>query len=332
VNDDFAPLGRTGLPVTRFCLGTATFGGQCDEQESFAILDRAHELGIRFLDTADKYPIGSGWQSAGVTETIVGRWLKGRREQFILASKVHGPTGPQPWDQGLSRRHVVAAVEASLRRLDTDWLDLYQLHRPDPATPIEETLAALDDLVHAGKVRYIGCSNFMAYQLARALGKSELHRTVRFASVQSRYSLLFRQNERELVPLCQEESIALLAYNALAGGMLTGKHRSDGSSAAGTRFDAPGAAQLYRERYWRDDTFGAVERIRELAGAAGLPMPVLAVSWLLSRPAITSVILGATQPAQLDAAEGARHARLDVDLLAELDAATAGFRMGDAVQ
>lgn len=332
MSEEYAVLGRTGLPVTRFVLGTATFGGQCDENESSAILDRADELGIGVLDTADKYPIGSSWESAGVTETIVGRWLEGRRDRFLLASKVHGRTGPRPWDGGLSRRHVIDGLEASLRRLRTDRIDLYQLHRPDPATPIEETLGALDDLVRAGKVRYIGCSNFLAYQVARALGRSESHRFARFASVQARYNLLFREHERELFPLCREESLGVLAYNALAGGMLTGKHRPDGSSAAGTRFDEPGAAQLYRQRYWHDDAFDAVAAIRALADAAGLTMPVLATAWLLSRPGLTSVILGATRPDQLDLAEAARGVELGADLLAELDSVTVRFRRGDAIQ
>jgi 1-deoxyxylulose-5-phosphate synthase len=328
---DTAVLGRTGLPVSRLALGTATFGGQCDEAASVAILDRAEDLGITLLDTADKYPIGSGWESAGGSEAIVGRWLRSRRERFLVATKVHGRTGPQPWDQGLSRRHVVAAVEQSLRRLQTDWIDLYQLHRPDPATPIEETLGALDDLVTAGKVRYVGCSNFLAYQVARALGKSEAHGWVRLATVQPRYNLLFRQHERELLPLCREEGLGVLAYNGLAGGLLTGKHRRDETSTAGTRFADPGAGALYRDRYWTDEAFVAVERIRELASAAGLSMPVVATAWLLGRPGVTSVILGATRPAHLEVAAEVTGVRLDGDLVAALDEATVGFRAGRVV-
>lgn len=327
-----APLGRTGMPVTRLALGTATFGGQCDEQESRAILDQADHMGITLLDTADKYPIGSGWESAGVTEGILGRWLKGRRDRFVVATKVHGPTGPRPWDQGLSRRHIVSALEDSLRRLQTDWVDLYQLHRPDPATPIEETLSALDDLVHAGKVRYVGCSNFLAYQVARALGKSETHGRVRLATVQPRYNLLFRQPERELLPLCREEGLGVLTYNALAGGLLSGKHRRDESTVAGTRFAAPGVAELYRGRYWTEDAFAAVERIRELASAAGVGMPALATAWLLAQPGITSVVLGATRAEHLDLAGAAIAVRPDDDLLAALDDVTSSFRSGDAAQ
>jgi aryl-alcohol dehydrogenase (NADP+) len=333
IDRDWAVLGSTGLPVTRFTLGTATFGGQCDEKESHAILDRADDLGIAVLDTADKYPIGSDWDRAGVTEEIVGSWLSdGRRDRFLLATKLHGRTGPRPWHGGLSRAHVVAAAEASLRRLRTDHIDLYQLHRPDPLTPIEETLHALDDLVRAGKVRYIGCSNFLAYQVARALGRSALHDRAAFVSVQARYNLLFREHERELFPLCREEGLGVLAYNALAGGMLTGKHRREGGTAGGTRFADAGAGALYRGRYWHDDAFDAVDRIRALAGEAGLAMPVLATAWLRSRPGVTSVILGATRPDQLDLAAAAAAVELDDSLVAELDTLTARFRTGDAIQ
>lgn len=333
VDRDWALLGRTGLPITRFTLGTATFGGQCDEKESHAILDRADDLGIAVLDTADKYPIGSDWDRAGVTEEIVGSWLSdGRRDRFLLATKLHGRTGPRPWDGGLSRKHVVEAAEASLRRLRTDRIDLYQLHRPDPATPIEETLHALDDLVTAGKVRYVACSNFLAYQVARALGRSALHGWAAFVSVQARYNLLFREHERELFPLCREDGLGVLAYNALAGGMLTGKHRREGGTAEGTRFADAGAGALYRGRYWHDDAFDAVDSLGRIAAEAGLTMPVLATAWLRSRPGVTSVILGATRPDQLDLAAAAADVELGDDLLAELDALTARFRTGDAIQ
>jgi len=331
-NLEYRKFGATGLRVTKLCLGTATFGAQCDDDTAFAILDRADDLGISFIDTADKYPLGSGPESAGITESIIGRWWRGRRDQFILASKVHGRTGTRPWDAGLSRRHIVSALEASLRRLQTDYLDLYQLHRPDPLTPIEETLSVLTDFVRAGKVRYVGCSNFLPYQVARALGKSEARALVPFSSVQARYNLLFRQHERELLPLCREENLALITYNALAGGMLTGKHTPDGESITGTRFTQSGVAQLYRDRYWHAEAFDAVDRLREVADQAGLPLPTLSVAWLLSRPSITSVILGATGPNQLDCAGAASSVRLELDVLAKLDAITAQFRTGDVMQ
>lgn len=185
-------LGRTGLPVSRLCLGTMTFGLQCDEPTSAAILDRAVDGGITFIDTADVYPMGGRLDTAGRTEEIVGNWLKNRRQDVVLATKASHRVGPRPWQQGNSRRHLLDAVEQSLRRLQTDYLDLYQLHGTDPATPIDETLSALDDLVRSGKVRYVGCSNFAAYQIARALGRSEARDLVSFVTVQPRYNLLFR--------------------------------------------------------------------------------------------------------------------------------------------
>src|SRR5580704_3519628 len=229
-------LGRTGLQVSRLCLGTMTFGFQCDEPTSAAIMDRAAEGGITFFDTADVYPLGGGLATVGRTEEIVGDWLRGKRDKFVVATKCVGRTGPAAWEQGSSRKHVLAAVEGSLRRLGTDYIDLYQLHAPDPSTPIDETLGALDDLVHSGKVRYIGCSNFLAYQVARALDRSEARDLVRFDSVQPRYNLLFRQIERDLLPLCFEEGIGVITYNPIAGGLLTGKHNRSGQPEEGTRF------------------------------------------------------------------------------------------------
>lgn len=328
----YRPLGRTGLPVSRFCLGTATFGGQCDVETSRAILDHASVLGITFLDTADKYPIGSKYQEAGITETIVGNWLRGRRDDFVLATKVHGSTGPNPWDSGLSRRHIIAAAEASLRRLQTDYIDLYQLHRPDPITPIDETLAAMDHLVQAGKVRYVGCSNFLAYQVARALGRSEVKGLVRLQSVQPRYNLLFREHERELLPLCEEEGLGVLTYNLLAGGLLTGKHNMASGPSRDTRFATTGAASLYRDRYWHQEAFEAVDAISRVASDTGLAMPTLAAAWVLSRPVVTAVVLGATRPDQLDLPVAAASVKLDDDVLTNLDDVTAHFRKGDATQ
>ena len=191
---------RTGLQVSRLCLGTMTFGFQCDEPTSVAIMDRSAEGGITFLDTADVYPLGGGLSTVGRTEEIVGRWLRGRRADFIVATKCFGRMGPHRWDEGNSRKHILDAVEGSLRRLQTDYLDLYQLHGPDPNTPIDETLGALDDLVTSGKARYIGCSNFASYQLARALGRSEVLGLARFDSAQPRYNLLFRTIERGCSP------------------------------------------------------------------------------------------------------------------------------------
>jgi aryl-alcohol dehydrogenase-like predicted oxidoreductase len=218
---EHARLGRTGLQVSRLCLGTMTFGLQCDEETAVAILDRAAEGGIDFLDTSDAYPLGGDLSTRGVTEEIVGRWLHGKRDRFIVATKCFAPTGPAPFDGGNSRKHILAAVDASLRRLQTDYIDLYQLHGYDQATPIDETLGALDDLLRQGKVRYTGCSNFLTYQLVRAIGRSETLRLARFDSVQPRYNLLFRQIEREMLPFCREDGVGVIPYNPIAGGLLS---------------------------------------------------------------------------------------------------------------
>src|SRR5918997_1213048 len=222
-------LGRTGLQVSRLCLGTMTFGMQCDEPASVAILD---------------------------------------------------------------------AADASLRRLQTDYIDLYQLHSPDPRSPIDETLRAMDDLVRAGKVRYIGCSNFLSYQVARAIGRSEALGVARFDSVQPRYNLLFRQIERELLPLCAEEGIGVIPYNPLAGGLLSGKHQR-GTPTEGTRFTLGSAGPMYQERYWHEREFETVEHVRPIAAEAGMSLVQLAVGWVLANSTITAPIIGASRPEQL---------------------------------
>jgi 1-deoxyxylulose-5-phosphate synthase len=314
--------------VSRLCLGTMTFGYQCDDETSFAILDAANEAGITFLDTADAYPLGGGVDVLGRTEELLGQWLRGRRDRFVLASKCFFPTGPMPWDSGNSRQNIMRSVEASLRRLRTDHIDLYQLHSWDAHTPIDESLSALDDLVRQGKVRYVGCSNFLAYQLARSLGRSEVLGTARFDSVQPRYNLLFRENERELLPLAREEDIAVIPYNPLAGGFLTGKHRA-GAPTDGTRFTLGYAAGRYQERYWHDRMFETVEAIRPLAADAGMTMAQLAVAWVLANPAITAPIVGASRPEQLDDVVAALGSPLDTDLMNALDELTHEYRFGD---
>ena len=322
-------LGRTGLTVSRLCLGTMTFGLQCDEAASRAILDRASAGGITFLDTADVYPLGGGFQTAGRTEEIVGRWLEGRRHDFIVATKCGGAMSERPWDRGTSRKHVLDAIDASLRRLRTDYVDLYQLHHPDPETPIDESLRALDDVVRAGKVRYVGCSNFPAYQLARALGRSELLGVGRFDSVQPRYNLLFRQIERDLLPLCREEALAVIPYNPLAGGLLSGKHRREAGPTPGTRFTLGSAADRYQDRYWHEREFATVEALRPLARDAGLSPAQLALAWTLAEPAITAPIVGASRPEQVDDAIAALEKPLDAALKARLDEITVEYRWGD---
>jgi aryl-alcohol dehydrogenase (NADP+) len=329
---DHTHLGRTGLAVSRLCLGTMTFGSQCDEPTSRAILDAAADAGITFIDTADVYPIAGSLETVGRTEEIIGRWLAGRRQDFVVATKCVGATGPNPWERGASRRHVLDAIDASLRRLGTDYVDLYQLHSPDPTTPIDETLEALDTVVRTGRARYVGCSNFLAYQVARAIGRSELRGLARFDSVQPRYNLLFRQIERELLPLCADEGVGVIPYNPLAGGLLTGKHASSAPPEAGTRFALGSAGTLYRDRYWHEDEFDTVERLRSLAADAGLSMATMAVGWVLANPAVTSAIVGASRPSQLDESVDALKAPLDPALRETLDVLTAGYRHGDAVR
>jgi 1-deoxyxylulose-5-phosphate synthase len=324
-------LGATGLTVSRLCLGTMTFGAQADEALSHAILDRAAEAGIDFIDTADIYP---SVERAGLGEEIVGRWLqgqKGRRERFIVATKGGGRTGPAAWDRGGSRKHLLAAIDASLARLRTDYVDLYQLHMDDPETPIDETLEALDTIVRAGKARYIGVSNIMAYRLARALGRADVLRTARYVSVQPRYNLLFRQVERELLPLAAEEQLAVIPYNPLAGGLLTGKYRFGTEPQTGRYAAATGSgAATYQARYWSEQAFDTVERLTAMAADAGLPLAQLALAWVLGRPEVTSVLIGASRPEQLEHTLAAVDTVLDGGLRKALDETTHAYRLGDA--
>jgi aryl-alcohol dehydrogenase (NADP+) len=325
-------LGRTGLVVSRICLGTMTFGLQCDEPTSRAILDAAADGGVTFLDAADVYPLGGDLETVGRTEEIVGRWLGGRRDQFVVATKCVGRMGRPKWDQGMSRKHVLDAIDGSLRRLGTDYVDVYQLHSYDPSTPLDEALEALDLVVRSGKARYVGVSNWLAYKVARAVGRSEAKGLVRIDSVQPRYNLLFRQIERELLPLCLEEGIGVIPYNPLAGGLLTGKHQRESVPPDGTRFTLGRAGQMYQDRYWHADEFDAVEHIRDLAKSAGLSMTTVAVGWVLANPAITAPIIGASRPEQLADSLAAAETPLDPDLKAALDDATTEWRKGDAAR
>ena len=327
---DHVRLGRTGLQVSKLCLGTMTFGLQCDEPTSVSILDTAAEGGIDFIDTSDVYPLGGDLTTVGRTEEIIGRWLHGRRDRFVVATKCFGRTGPSPFDGGNSRRHIFDAVDASLRRLQTDYIDLYQLHGFDPATPIDETLGALDDLVHHGKVRYIGCSNFLTYQLVRAVGRSETLGLARFDSVQPRYNLLFRQIERELLPFCGEEGVGVIPYNPIAGGLLSGKHRRGEPPAAGGRFTLGNAGQMYQGRYWHDREFDTVDQLLGVADQAGVSLVTLAVAWVLAHGAITAPIVGASHPDQLASSLEAAELVLEDELRSRLDELTHEYRMGDA--
>jgi aryl-alcohol dehydrogenase-like predicted oxidoreductase len=328
---NYRKFGNTGLRVSQLCLGTMTFGLQCDESRSRSIMDAAAAGGIDFLDTADVYPLGGGRDTVGRTEEIVGAWLKGKRHDFILATKCVGQMGPKPWEQGMSRKHILDAIDASLRRLGTDYVDLYQLHGYDQLTPIDEALEALDTVVQSGKARYVGVSNWPAHKVARALGRSELKNLVRIASVQPRYNLLFRSFERDLLPMCEEESIAVISYNPLAGGLLTGKYDGKAPPQAGTRFTLGSAARRYQERYWNEREFETIEALRPLAAEAGMSMPTMALAWVLSNTAITAPIVGASRPEQLaDSLAAVEKGPLAPELKARLDDLTHGWRAVDA--
>jgi aryl-alcohol dehydrogenase-like predicted oxidoreductase len=325
-------LGRSGLIVSRQALGTMTFGLQTDEAGSHAILDKALAGGINFIDTADVYPLGGTLETAGRTEEIIGRWLRRghRRSRVVLATKAVGRMGPDPWDQGASRKHLLEAIDASLVRLQTDHVDLYQLHHDDRTTPLDESLEALDTIVRSGRARYVGVSNFLSYRLARALGRADLKRLQRPVSVQPRYSLLFREIERELLPLAEEEGIGVIPYNPLAGGLLTGKHRAGDTPPANTRFTLGSAGNMYQERYWNERSFATVAQLQALAAEAGVPLATLAVAWVMAHPQVTAAILGASRPEQLDATLAAAELVLDPALKARLDELTADYRKGDA--
>jgi aryl-alcohol dehydrogenase-like predicted oxidoreductase len=325
-------LGQSGLQVSRLCLGTMTFGLQSNEATGVAIMDKAAEAGVDFFDTSDAYPLGGDLSTRGRTEEIIGRWMAGKRDRFILATKCFVPMGPGPMDGGNSRKHIMSAVEGSLRRLQTDYIDLYQLHGYDRNTPIDETLSALDDLVHSGKIRYLGCSNFLTYQLVRAIGRSETLRLARFDSVQPRYNLLFRQIEREMLPFCAEDGVGVISYNPIAGGLLSGKHSNTAPPADGSRFALGTAGSMYQERYWHEGMFETVEAVRKLADAAGVPLVTLSVAWVLANKAITAPIIGASRPEQLDASLAAADYALDPDLKRQLDDLTHEYRMGDAAR
>jgi 1-deoxyxylulose-5-phosphate synthase len=316
-------FGGTGLLVTPVCLGTMNFGNQCDEPTSVAILDRALELGIAFIDTANNYPIGDR-SKFGRTEEIIGRWLVGKRDSVVMASKCYMPSLGSAWETGNSRKNILLSVERSLRRLRTDYLDVLQLHAWDINTPIDETLRALDDLVRSGRVRYIGCANFRPHQLARSIGRAELLGTASFASIQWRYNLLYREAEHDLMALCDEDRIALLAYNPLAGGMLTGKH-ARGVPTAGGRFSHGTSAAVYAERYLHDRAFDLVDELAPIAADAGVSRAGLVLQWVLDHPTVTSALVGASQPGHLDEAVRAAEQPLDPSLRARLDDASSAF-------
>jgi aryl-alcohol dehydrogenase (NADP+) len=300
-----------------------TFGLQCDEPTSFAIMDKAFEGGIDFIDTADVYPLGGDLSTTGRTEEIVGRWMKGRgnRERIILATKCFGGTGAGSNDNGLSRYHIQRAIDDSLRRLQTDVIDLYQVHGFDPRVPIEETMRALDDLVRWGKVRYIGCSNYTAWRLAEALWASDRAGIARYDCLQPRYNLLYREIETELLPLCRSQGVGVIVYNPMAGGFLSGKYRKGDDPLEGTRFTLGTAGPRYQERYWQDALFDAIEELRGACETRNIEMATAAVAWAIAQPGVTSAIVGASRPEQLDASLAAPALELDDGLKAACEAA-----------
>jgi aryl-alcohol dehydrogenase-like predicted oxidoreductase len=304
-------LGRTGLKISEICLGTMTFGLQTDREEAFRILDVADEVGIDFLDVADAYPVGGTLETVGRTEEIVGDWLAGRRDRFVVATKVNVPVGPGPNDRGNSRRHVLDACDRSLRRLKTDFIDLYYIHRWDPETPIDETLGAFDDLRRAGKIRYAGCSNIAAWQMMLALWTADRAGTVRFDAVQPRYNLLFRAIESELLPAARDQGVGAVVFNPLAGGVLTGKYKRGETPREGTRFTLGTAAQLYQRRYWQDAQLDVVERLAAFLAARGKSITHVALRWVLDQPGVTSAIVGASRAEQLRDSVGALAVELD---------------------
>ena len=312
-------LGRTGLKVTEICLGTMTFGNQCDEPTSRAIMDKALEHGVTFFDAADVYPLGGTLAMKGRTEDYIGGWLHGRREQIVLATKFNGEMGAGPNERGGSRKHILQAVEASLRRLQTDYIDLYQMHGVDADTPLEETLRALDDLVHSGKVRYIGCSNYPAWLLAKGLGISDKLNLARFDSAQPRYNLLFRHIEAELLPLALDQGIGVISYNPLAGGVLTGRYRAGQAVEAGTRFALDNAGKVYRARYWQEAQMQAVDQLKQLCAEREVSLTQVALAWVLAQPGITAAIVGASKAEQLDQSLPAVDLSLDEPLRAACD-------------
>lgn len=315
----YTTLGHTGAIVSRLCLGTMTFGtdvsaanpiGGVGKDEGDRILGYAIDAGINFIDTADVY-------GGGASESLLGEILGTRREQLVLATKINGRTGPGPNDAGQSRIHICRAIDASLRRLRTDYIDLYQVHNFDPISPLEETLRALEDAVKAGKVRYIGCSNYAAWQLIKALGHSERLGISRFATVQSFYSLVGRDVERELLPAAQSEKVGMLCWSPLAGGVLSGKIDRDTAPRSDTRRSRVRFPPVDEER-----AFDAIDVLKQISVERATTVPAVAVAWLLSRPGVTSVICGVSKLAQLDSHRAAANLTLDDDEISRLDEAT----------
>lgn len=308
-------LGRTGLEVSAIGLGCNNFGMRIGLEETRKVVDKAIECGINFFDTADSYG------NMGGSETMLGETLGPRRNQIILATKFSSPMQAGVTRKNASRAYIMTAVEASLRRLKTDWIDLYQMHYFDPLTPLEETLRALDDLVHLGKVRYIGCSNFATWQIVEAQWTSRHYNLHSFVTCQDEYSLLVRQIEQEKLPVMQAYGLGLLPYFPLASGMLTGKYTRDARPGSDTRF---GAWRRLGDRYSTSENWAAVEALKEFAESRGHSLTELAFSWLLQHPNVASVIAGATKPEQVEQNAKAAAWQLSSEDLRTIDALPRG--------
>ena len=310
---EYKNLGRSGLQVSVIGLGCNNFGRRCDQEQTNAVVEKAMELGITFFDTADVYGPG------GLSEEFLGNALRDHRRDAIIATKFVGPMGEGPLWGGASRRYIFEAVEASLKRLGTDYIDLYQVHFPDARTPIEETLRALDDLVRQGKVRYIGCSNFAGWQVAEAHWTARSEHLSPFVSAQNQYNLLERRIERELVPACNAYGLAVLPYFPLASGFLTGKYRSGEAPPEGTRLAGAGPMA---ERVLTEGNFETLGKLENFTESRGHNMVELAIGWLASQRHVASVIAGATKPEQVEQNVRAAEWRLSAEELAEVNAAT----------
>ena len=314
---DYVRLGSSGLKVSRICLGMMSYGSQAeqawhlDEAAAEPIVKAAADGGITFFDTADTY-------SGGVSEEITGRLLGrifGRREDYVLATKVYFPMGPGANDRGLGRKHVLAAIDASLRRLGTEYVDLYQIHRWDHDTPVEETMAALHEVVTAGKARYIGASSMFAWQFAKAQHAAERRGWTRFSAMQNHYNLMYREEEREMLPLCADQGVAVLPYSPLARGMLAGNRTRQGER----RTARAGSDPLSDERYGTGADFDVADRVTEVAAERGAPPAQVALAWLLSRPGVTAPIVGATRLGHIGDALAATELTLTAAEVARLE-------------
>ena len=310
---DYVNLGRSGLKVSRICLGGNNFGaGYIDEEQALSIINEAYEQGISFIDTADVY-------NSGLSEQIIGRAVKNRRNDFVIATKGFLPTGPNVNQKGLSRKHIIEAVEGSLRRLATDHIDLYYVHFWDAETPLLETLRTLDDLIHQGKIRYIGCSNFAAWQLCRALWISDKHDLERFEVVQREYNFLRRRIESDLFPLCTDQQVGVTAFQVLMGGLLSGTYARSSEPPDNTHM-ATRHAERAKKEYWNEANFKMVDRLKAMAAEVGCEPTQLILAWVLSKPTITSVVIGAGQTEHVVKNAKARDIILSPEILEQLDA------------